>query len=167
MIDFFHRAGVVEFDTGKFSRATRSGCNVRRSAFGTWRSAFGIMQLSGGTPEMKSPALTRCTQGHTILFSSRSRKTQVKSKKKGRGQVTKVMGENRIRVELSRYQATTNRRRMSHADRRRASNAVLQSALDHFHVYFALAEIRSVWPFFGGTATSSAVQRRTPKVKMV
>jgi hypothetical protein len=39
--------------------------------------------------------------------------------------------------------------------------------LDHFHFYFAPVETRSVWPFFGGTATSNAVPPGTPKVKMV
>jgi hypothetical protein len=29
--------------------------------------------------------------------------------------------------------------------------------LEHFHYYYALAEIPCVWPFFGGTATSSAL----------
>jgi hypothetical protein len=51
-------------------------------------------------------------------------------------------------------------------DARCIPHAVFCLRLDHFHFYFALVEIRSVRPFFGGTAASSTVPRGTPKVKM-
>jgi hypothetical protein len=47
------------------------------------------------------------------------------------------------------------------------SSARRMMVFGHFHFYFALVEIRSVRPFFGGTVTPSAVPPGRPKVKMV